>query len=116
MPVKSFNEVTAFQPVFDDDVVEADVLIQAGQTIVTAYNIHNTTAADAFLQMFNAAAIADVTMGTTVPNYVIAVEANGVQHGNFPGGLGFTLGLVVAGTTATGNATGAAIDVSFAIA
>jgi hypothetical protein len=109
---KSVDSVLAGIPFFDDDVVAADVLVQTGDTILLGYDIHNVSGADAFLQCFNAAAVANVTVGTTTPDYVISAAANAVVQGSFPRGIAFPLGLVIASTTATGGASGAAQDVS----
>ena len=110
------QNLAAGQTFFDDDVVETDVLVQTGQTLLLGYDIHNTTGADAFLQCFDAAAVADVTVGTTVPDYVISAAANEVVQGSFPFGLAFPKGLVIASCTTTGGNTGAAQDVSLVYA
>lgn len=101
---------------FNDDVNATDVLVQAGETLLYGYTLHNVTAADAFLLLFNAAAIADVTVGTTVPDYVVPNAANGVASRAFTKPLYFALGLVIASTTATDGSTDAAQDVSLEIA
>lgn len=105
-------DVASYQPYFNDDVNATDVLVQTGDTILGGYEIHNVTAADAFLLLFNAAAIADVTVGTTVPDYVIPNDANGVRGRSFNKPLSFPLGLVIASTTTTDGSTNAAQDVS----
>jgi hypothetical protein len=89
------------------------VLVQAGETLV--YNIiaHNTTAADAWIQLHNAAAITDVTLGTTVPVCSIPIAANEAKplmHMTKPLS-GFPLGLVIAATTAIAGGTSGACDV-----
>ena len=97
---------------FNDDADATKVLLRAGDTLINSIDMHNVTAADAFLQLFDAAATGDVTLGTTVPNYVIPNTANGGVGRSFPVPLFFTLGVVYASTTATGNDSGAAQDLS----
>lgn len=88
------------------------VLVQAGETLLYGYSILNTTAAAAYLQLFNAAALTDVTLGTTVPDYVIGNAASAVIGRSLCKPLSFSLGLVMFSTTASGGDTGAAQDVS----
>lgn len=109
------NGIGFAKPYFNDDVAGTAELVQAGRTVVYAYNMHNTTAADAFLLLYDAAAAASVTVGTTAPDYVIPAGANEIVQGQFPAGIAFANGLVIASTTATEGSTGAAQDVSLAI-
>lgn len=72
----------------------------------------NTTAAVAYLQIFNKDGD-DVTVGTTAPTLSIGVPASGVlslllSHGQKLRGQGLTL----AGTTTRTGSTGAALDVN----
>jgi len=101
---------------FDDDVVAAanGVLLRAGYTTINSIDLHNTTAADAFLLLFDkiAANSANVVVGTTVPNYVIPNSANGMVHRSFPLPLVFRNGVVYASTTTTDGDTAAAQDLS----
>lgn len=71
----------------------------------------NTTGAIAYLQMFFKDS--GVTVGTTTPDMVIPLPANGGVSITIPDGwwLGGT-GLIVAGTTTRTGNTGAAIDVA----
>jgi hypothetical protein len=116
MAVKRVQEIGCAVPFFDDDVNATDVLVQAGETIVLNVSLHNVEVADSFLLMFDAAAIGDVTVGTTIPDYVVPNDANGIVNMSFPFGLHFLLGLVIASTTTTNGSTNAAQDVSLAIA
>lgn len=93
-------------------VADTVKLVKTGPTILLSVTMHNTTAADAFLQCHNKAAATDVTLGTTAPDFVIPVAANGIQSFEFPLGALFPLGLCIAGTTAVAGASAAAIDVS----
>ena len=112
MAAKNDLSIGAVLPYFNDDVNATDVLVQTAETVLYSVSLHNVTAADAFLLLFNAAAIADVTVGTTVPDYVIPNAANGVVNMAFVKPLLFNLGLVIASTTTTDGSTNAAQDVS----
>lgn len=85
------------------------VLVQKGVVQVTAMHALNTTAAAAFVQYFDAAAITDVTVGTTVPLWVLRSPASSISDGDgLPThGLVFRLGVVVASTTTPTGSTGA---------
>lgn len=84
-------------------------LLQGGRCNLTGLLAINTTVADAYVQVFNAAAAADVTVGTTVPDWVIFSPPGDVSEENsIPApGMIFTLGIVVASTTTPTNATAA---------
>ena len=82
------------------------VLLVGHKCTLTAIRAQNTTAADAYLQLFDAALAADVTVGTTVATWWVQSDANdpSVGDGLSNGGLVFENGVVVASTTtATGN-------------
>ena len=99
---------------FSIDDLDADpvVRVQEGYTLLHGWNIHNTTAADAFLLCYSAAAIADVTVGTTVPDYIVPVGANAILSDHNENGIQFPLGLCIASTTTTGGSTDAAQDIN----
>lgn len=87
------------------------VLARTGVLHVTAVRAFQTgLAADAFVQLFDAAAAADVTLGTTTPTWVVMTifGAGPVSSGDgLPThGLVFRLGLVVASTTTPTGLTG----------
>lgn len=90
----------------------------AGSRRLYSYNIHNPNAAVAFVQMFNAASVGAVTLGTTPPTDWIAIPAGGVIDGFWPISPAFNAGLVVAATTTpTGNtAVGVGLPLSFGFA
>jgi len=87
-------------------------LVQAGNTLLTGYSILNGTAAVAYLQLFNAAALSDVALGTTTPDYVIGNAASAVTARSLQKPLYFSLGLVMFSTTTATGSTGAAQHVS----
>lgn len=97
-------------PVFIAAVAATKQTVKADLGRLHALKLLNTTAAKAYLQCFNKLA-ADVTVGVTVPDFVIPLAANEGTTIPLVLPIGFSIGLVIAGcTTATGN-TGAAIDV-----
>ena len=102
---------------FDDDADETLVLLRAGDTLINSIDIHNVTAADAFLLLFDAADTGDVNLvanggSATARNYVIPATANATVGRSFSVPLFFTLGVVYASVTATDGETGAAQDLS----
>jgi hypothetical protein len=102
-------------PFFNDAVAGTPVLVKPmGATSIYLMKLVNTTAATAYLQVF-AVSQANVTLGTTVPYWVIRLTANesvtAVLGGPIPA-LIDGAGLTIAGTTTPGGLTGAAISVS----
>lgn len=97
----------ASTPYFHGDVGAAKYLVgAAGARVLTDYFVENPHAsAKAFLQIFDAAAPTDVTLGTTVPKWSIPLAAGKAANlANLA--IGFANGIVIAGTTtATGNTT-----------
>jgi len=69
----------------------------------------NTAAAATYIQIFDAAAVADVSLGTTVPTLVLAIAASSAATDTYGiEGVVFTNGVAVASTTTTPGSTGAA--------
>lgn len=96
----------------NDSVGATAVLVQKGAVQVTAMYSINTTALAAFVQYFDAAATTDVTVGTTLADWVIrspALTGGNVSDGDgLPThGLVFTRGVVIASTTTPFGSTGA---------
>ena len=102
-----------------DSLTGTALLIQTGGLILTAVHAINTTVADAYIQIFDAAAAADVTLGTTVPDWVVmsdfGVGLVSVSDGLPTHGLSFRLGLVAASTTTPTGSTGATQHARFVI-
>lgn len=93
------------------------VLVQTGNTTLWGFSIANGAAATTYVQLFDAAALTDVTLGTTTPDAWIALPASvAVNHPvSTKGLLNFTKGLVAFSTnSATGN-TGATTNATFFI-
>lgn len=89
----------------------------AHEVTVTAIRAINTTAALAHVQLFDAAAASDVTVGTTVPRWVVTSAASSASDGDglANGGIRFVNGLVIASTTGVANNTGATQHVRIAV-
>jgi hypothetical protein len=106
----------AFQgglPFFNDAVGGTVVNIKSnGFADLLSMKLVNTTAAVAYLQVFDAPA-ASVTLGTTVPKFVVRLAASETTNPSEIGILQFRgTGLSIAGTTTAGGSTGAVISVS----
>lgn len=96
-------EVTPSDHFSNTNVTETKVLVSAVGVALAEYFLHNTHATDAgFLQFFDVDDPADVTLGTTVPDWVIPLK--GKESANLAGmNLKFENGIVIA---ATASATG----------
>jgi hypothetical protein len=96
------------------NATKAQVKGSAGQ--VYGWSILNTTSAIAYCQVFNLAS-ASVTVGTTTPDYVIPIPANGTTGAgnNILGEIGIAhgTGITIACTTTRTGSTNAACDVLF---
>jgi hypothetical protein len=88
------------------------ILVKTGRAYLFNWDIDNTTAADAHIQLFDAAALADVTLGTTVPDYVIHSTSNANVTQALSKPISFVLGLCVFSTTTSTGNTAAIQDVS----
>ena len=89
-----------------NSLVATAVLSVGHRCALMAVRTINTTAADAYLQLFDAASASDVSVGTTVPDWVVQADANdpSVGDGLPTDGIIFDNGIVIASTTtATGN-------------
>lgn len=97
-------------PYYDGNVAGTKATVKAGRGVVEFVRLLNRTAAVAFLRCYNKLA-ADVTEGTTAPDFVIPLAAN--EGVTIPAAaIGFDVGLVLVGaTTESGAVTGAQISV-----
>ena len=80
------------------------VLVYSRQCHLAGYHLLNPGASAAYIQFFDAAAIADVTVGTTTPKFSLGLPATGgaARTCSFP--IRFVKGVVIACTsTATGS-------------
>ncbi len=102
MAVEDFNRVGNKHFSAITNATKATVI--AASCLIDGIYILNEMAADSYLQMFNKLA-ADVSVGTTVPDFVIGIEANSSRDITFRKPIGFSIGLVIASTTERGNST-----------
>lgn len=86
--------------------------IKASAGQLYGYHLFNTTAAVAYVQIFNVAA-ASVTLNTTVPTFSIGIPASGGVTVNFDKGIAFSTAISFACTTTRTGLTGATVDVNF---
>lgn len=95
---------------FKDTAVTATATLMSGKpTRIYWLTLHNLSNAIGYLQLFDAAAATDVTLGTTAPTLTIGQHQNnsgypGYRDLIFNNPLNFKYGVVYAfTTTATGN-------------
>ena len=90
----------------DPAATNTKVLLAAGPRLLHAVDAYNGAgAADAFVQLFDAASTAEVNLGTTVPRWVLPVPKGGGNAPVYTAPVPFEAGLVVAVTsTASGGA------------
>lgn len=82
---------------------ETAVTVVAGPVLLFNIMGYNSGGAVSYLQFFDAL-LADVTVGTTTPTFVIPLPATGGYDNSYNLPEGFRIGIVVACTaTATGN-------------
>lgn len=113
-------------PFFNDAVGGTVVNVPASSHRIWAMHLVNTTAAAAYLQIFNQPA-SGVTLGTTAPTWVIRLGANATADLTFPdavslgtlpssGTVAPPTNISIAGTTTPTGLTAAIISVSMAVA
>ena len=92
------------RPIFDSSVVATVELAVGHAVALHALEVQNPNGSDGWLQLFDAAAAADVTIGTTAPKQSYLIPNNGANDKAFGDNpIGFELGLCYAvTTTATG--------------
>ena len=82
------------------------VLVRTGVGRMYGFHLGNgANAARTYLQIFDKAAAADVTPGTTVPKIAFEIAASSQLTLDFSKPIGFTLGIVVFVATAVGGGT-----------
>lgn len=86
------------------------LLVQTGVTLLYSLHLANSAAALTYIQCFNAAAISDVTLGTTVPDLAIPIAVSGVLAMDLVKPLIFDKGLVMFSTNSSTGSTGAAVN------
>ena len=105
---KSANDSIHALPSFSANLDDSPgILVQTGETLLFGWTISNNDAAAAYVQCFDAAALTDVTLGTTVADYVIPNVASGIAAKSMYKPMYFALGLCIFCTTdATGSTAG----------
>jgi len=98
-----------------NSVGSAAVLMASGKIEVDTVHAINTVAAISYLQLFDAAEASSVSVGTTVPDFVLSVASSGVATQDFAKGQVFQNGVVVASTTTNVGNTQALQHVRLAI-
>lgn len=93
------------------------VLVKAGKISLCGFFQYNPGTAAAYIQFHDAAAIEDVTVGTTTPIFATGAAATSFSQGQFCRPIQFTKGMVIVCTsTPTGSgAPNAANHVSLAL-
>lgn len=86
--------------------------IKAAAGQLYGYHLFNTTAAVAYVQIFNVAH-GSVTLGTTAPTLSIGIPASGGVTVNFDKGIAFDTAISFGCTTTRTGSTGATCDVNF---
>ncbi|CAM6005674.1 unnamed protein product [Sphagnum balticum] len=93
------------------------VAIKSSAGTLYGVSMFNTGSATTYVQFFDVAS-GSVTLGTTVPKYVIPIYAGGAWEEKFAAGMSFANAITVAATTTpTGNtapATGINANVTYA--
>ena len=91
-------------PFLDGALTDTAVLVFAGRISMASFFIYNPSNAAAYVRVFDAEAAADVTLGTTAPDYVLGANTETWAQGSFEKPIQFTKGIVIgACTTATGS-------------
>lgn len=110
---KTFRQVT---------VTATKVLVAAGNFNLVGWNLINQDATAAYLKLYNAAAIGDVTLGTTTPVKTLFIPDSGTSLLSVDGESlqdGFSLGIVIAVVTGildsstTAPSTGAYVELKY---
>lgn len=92
------------------------ILVQTGETLLTGWSIANAAAAVTYIQLFDKAALADVTLGTTAPDAWIALASSATGSAELIYPLHFTNGLVAFSTTTATGSTAATSHATFFVA
>ena len=89
------------------------IAVKASAGLLYGWSVINTTAAVAYVQVFKKAAVGDVTLGTTVADFVIPLAANGVVNVTLKKPINMTTGIVAFATTTPTGSTGAAVHAAW---
>lgn len=92
----------------------AKTVVKSSTGQLYGYDLYNNNAAQAYVQIFNVAS-GSVTLGTTVPDMVIVIPANGGRNVSYTAGVAFSTAITYA-VTATRTGSGVmtnAVDINF---
>jgi len=87
--------------------------VRATAGLLYGWSVINTTLAVAYVQVFDADAVTDVTLGSTQPRFVIPLAASGVVNVALAKPIVFANGIVVFSTTTPTGSTGAAVNAAW---
>lgn len=104
----------AAAPLFVAAQLAAPSLIRGAASLLTTLSGLNPNAAISYLQVFDSATAGAVTVGTTVPNFVIPFPANGV-NAPLTDRLEFFNGIVIAATTTPGGAVAPGVGLALGL-
>jgi hypothetical protein len=90
---------TGSAPSLQIGITDTAVLVQTGRISLTGFFQYNSGNAAAYIRFFDAAAAADVTLGTTACDYAVGAAATSFSQGSFDRPIQFTKGLVIAACT-----------------
>lgn len=99
-------------PIFRKGIAGTVLMLHSRPAHVHGIKFVNEGAGARFLQVFDAAAAGDVTLGTTAPDVLLVAGVNGVDKIEVP--ISFTKGVAVAATTTALGSTGAAANTAHA--
>ena len=109
----SSNKFRDFSRYRNNALTNTKILVRSGPATLSGFTVNNPNGSEIFIQMFDAAATGDVTLGSTVCDEPIKVAANGSVAVFQKGPISFfDLGLVIAATTTEGGSTAPASAVS----
>lgn len=97
--------------VFNGSVAGTATAVKASAGQIYGYHILNTTAAIAYVQVFNVAQ-GSVTVGTTAPTYVLGIPASGGAVFSNDLGIAHGTAITIACTTTRSGSTGATCEVT----
>jgi len=86
------------------------VAVKASQGLVYGWHIKNNDPTACYVQFFNAAAVGDVSLGTTTPKLSIGIEASGKAEASLAKPIIFDTGIVIFSTETSGGSTAAVCD------
>lgn len=98
-------------------LTNALTLVRTGQCNIYGWIINNPNASEAFVQVFDAAAVVDVTLGVTTCTLPLKVGAGSavVLRDGLSTGITFSNGIVIAATTTEAGAVAPATALSMVL-